>query len=270
VNRQCVLIGVEGNHDQAFLAKIFCKLLGFSEFKGKLTELEEPLWRKFVPTYPSKSGNLYTRLSMPSIVYNDIFSVAIYVGEGSNLIQNLTTKLTDISELTDISDDSISLFAFGIVVDADNKLPAEIAQEYHKSFKDFFSDFPATVSQNGSVIESLPRLGLYILPNNQTQGVLDTLICACGEVAYPEYMIRAKSYVNQFSLEEMKQMNWKPFDKEKAIVATVVSVLKPGKTNTTSIKDNKWISAETEQQIPDLQNLINFLKNLLNLDTSAK
>lgn len=240
-----------------------CKLLGFSEFKGTIADLE-PLWRKFVPVYPTKSGKLYTRLPMPSILYNDTLSVAIYVGEGSNLIENLTTKLTD------ISDYSSSLLAFGIVIDADKKLPAEIAQKYHDSFKEYFADFPNTVSNNGSVIESVPRLGIYILPNNRTQGVLDTLICICGEVAYPEYMKRATFYVNQFSSEEISLLKWKPFDKEKAIVATVTSVLKPGKTNTTSIKDDKWISAQTEQQLPELQNLTDFLRKLLNLEITPK
>ncbi|MEC4885452.1 MAG: DUF3226 domain-containing protein [Scytonema sp. PMC 1070.18] len=258
MNRRCALIGVEGNHDQAFLSRILRKLLGFSEFNGTKSELE-PLWRKFIPQYPTKTGKLYTRLPMPSILYTDSLSVAIYVGEGSNLIENLADKLTD------ISDYSNALFAFAIVVDADKNSPAEVAQEYHNGLKDYFSDFPSAANKNGTVVETLPRLGLYILPNNQDRGVLDTLICACGEVAYPEYMNRAISYINQFSDEEIKQIKWKPFDRDKAIVATVTSVLKPGKTNTTSIKDDQWVSLKTEQQVSELRNLTDFLKKLLNL-----
>jgi hypothetical protein len=96
--------------------------------------------------------------------------------------------------------------------------------------------------------------------------VLDTLICDCGDLVYPEYMQRAREYINKFSEEERnkKPLKWKPFDQEKAIIATVVSVLKPGKTNQTSISDNHWIGAETSE-IPVIQNLITFFRGLLNL-----
>ncbi|MCM1983210.1 hypothetical protein QQ91_0010290 [Lyngbya confervoides BDU141951] len=108
-------------------------------------------------------------------------------------------------------------------------------------------------------------MGVYILPNNSDQGVLDTLLCACGEVAYPVYMERAKSYISQFSEEEVRQIGWKPFDKEKATVATIASILKPGKTNTVSIADNAWISTQTEQLVSSLQNLTIFLRKLLSI-----
>jgi hypothetical protein len=259
VNRKYVLIGVEGNHDQAFISKILCKLLGFSKFEGHVSELDG-IWRKFIPVYPPKTGKLYLRLDMPTILYTDTISLAIYAGEGSNLITNLSDKLSDI--------DYSSLFAFGIIADADKNIPEKVVEEYHHGFKEYFPDFPITVSQNGSIIESSPRLGIYILPDNNQQGVLDTVICDCGDLVYPEYMQRAREYIEKFSEEERKKkpLKWKPFDQEKAIIATVVSVLKPGKTNQTSISDNGWVSAETESQIPAVQNLTSFLRYLLMLN----
>ena len=56
-----------------------------------------------------------------------------------------------------------------------------------------------------------------------------------------------------------------PFGELMATIATVVSVFKPGKTNTVSISDNAWISSETQNQIPELRNLSNFLAQLLDL-----
>lgn len=258
MNRQCALIGVEGPHDQAFLAKIFRKSLGFSEFNGEESKLEEKIWQKFIPKYPVK-GRLYSRLDMPTILHNDTVSVAIYSGEGSNLISNLSTKLADI--------DCSTLLAFGIIADADNETTNKVAERYSEGFRELFPDFPTTVTATGTVIEDSPRIGLYILPNNADQGVLDNILCDCGDIAYPEYMKRARDYINQFSGEEInkKPLKWKPFDNKKALVATVVSVLKPGKTNQTSIKDNDWISNDTLQQLPELQNLTKFLSNLLNL-----
>ena len=47
MSREHILIGVEGNHDQAFLVKIMCKLLGFSKCE-EVSNLE-PIWKKFIP-----------------------------------------------------------------------------------------------------------------------------------------------------------------------------------------------------------------------------
>jgi hypothetical protein len=197
---------------------------------------------------------------MPEILYNDSFSIAIYVGEGSNLIPNLSDKLSDM--------DYSELFAFGIIADADKNTPKKVVEDYHNGFKEYFPNFPTTVSQSGAVIAGSPRLGIYILPDNSQQGVLDTLICDCGDLVYPEYMQRAKEYIDKFSEEDRKKksLKWKPFDQQKAIIATVASVLQPGATNTVTIKCDDWISPTTAT-IPAIQNLTKFLSDLLNLKT---
>ncbi len=253
------LIGVEGNHDQAFLEKILCKLLGFSKLGDQQIE-QDLFWRRFIPKYPPKSLNLYKRLDMPTILYKDDLLVGIYAGEGSKLIQNLNDKLSNISDFCS------SLSAFAIVADADKNTPKQVATTYYNGLKEYFPNFPNQVTIMGSVTKTQPKLGIYILPDNANQGVLDTLLCACGEVVYPEYMKRAKNYINQFSQTETEKLGWKPFDQEKATIATVVSVLKPGKTNTVSIADNAWVSPQTKDQIPELRNLSHFLEELLDLN----
>ena len=251
MNRRCILIGVEGNHDQAFLEKIFRKLLGFAKWDEK-SELD-PLWRsKFIPTYPTKTGRYYTRLDMPSILHKGDISIAIYAGEGSNLLPNLILKLSNL--------DKESFSGFAIIADADKKTPPEIAKAYHDGLAEYFPNFPTDA---GNVIKGLPNLGIYILPNNLDQGVMDTLLCECGEIAYPDHMQRAKTYINQFSDQETR--HWKPFDREKATIAAVTSILKPGKTNTVSVSDDKWISYDTAQLIPAIQSLLDFLRDLIDI-----
>ena len=249
------IIGVEGPHDQAFTGKVL-KLLGFQDFREELKGLKsdlDPFWRKFIPVYPKK-GNLYTRLNMPSILFNDTISVAIYAGEGSNLVTNLDDILFANSEY------QTNLAAFGIVADCDKSTPDRIAEPYAKKFRSYFPNFPQCP---GVVDTNSPRTGIYVLPDNASPGVLDTLLCECGQKAYPAYMEKASSYLNEFSESDRKSLKWKKFDREKALVATVVSVLKPGKTNTTSIADNNWVSEQTKQQVPALENFIKFLSQLL-------
>jgi len=249
------IIGVEGPHDQAFTGKVL-KLLGFKDFREELKGLKsdlDPFWRKFIPVYPKK-GNLYTRLNMPSILFNDTISVAIYAGEGSNLVTNLDDILFANSEY------QTNLAAFGIVADCDKSTPDRIVEPYANKFRSYFPNFPDCP---GVVNINSPRTGVYVLPDNASPGVLDTLLCECGQIAYPVYMEKASSYLNEFSESDIKSLKWKNFDREKALVATVVSVLKPGKTNTTSIADNNWVSKQTQQQVPALANFIEFLSKLL-------
>lgn len=249
------IIGVEGPHDQAFIGKVL-KLLGFKDFREELKGLKsylDPFWRKFIPVYPKK-GNLYKRLDMPSILFNDTISVAIYAGEGSNLVTNLDDILSANPEY------QTNLSAFGIVADCDKSNPDRIVERYTNCFRNYFPDLP---NQAGVVNSNSPRTGIYVLPDNVSQGVLDSLLCSCGEIAYPAYMEKASSYLDGFSESEKKSLKWKNFDREKALVATVVSVLKPGKGNTPSIADNNWVSKETQQQVPALANFIEFLTQLL-------
>lgn len=249
------IIGVEGPHDQAFTGKVL-KLLGFKDFREELKGLKsylDPFWRKFIPVYP-KQGNLYKRLDMPSILFNDTISVAIYAGEGSNLVTNLDDILSANPEY------QTNLVAFGIVADCDKSTPDRIVEPYANKFRSYFPNFP---DLPGVVDTNSPRTGIYILPDNVSPGVLDSLLCICGEIAYPAYMEKASSYLDRFSESEMQSLKWKNFDREKALVATVVSVLKPGKGNTPSIADNNWVSKQTQQQVPALANFIDFLSQLL-------
>lgn len=254
-----VIIGVEGPHDQAFVGKLL-KIFGFKDFKdakkGLVSDLD-PFWGKFIPKYPKK-GNLYKRLDMPSILFTDNTSVAVYVGEGSNLVTNLDDILGNNPQYQSQID------AFAIVADADKKTPETVVEDYYKCFVKYFPNFPKSP---GVVDKNMPRTGIYVLPDNASEGVLDTLLCQCGEVVYPEYMKRAKSYLAEFSEEERKEkpLKWKRegFDRDKALVATVVSVLKPGKTNTVSIADNDWVSDKSQNEVAALASFIEFLKQLL-------
>lgn len=255
------LICVEGYHDQAFIGKIL-RLFQFKdfrtakEFEGQEEKLD-PFWRSLRPNYPKEGGNLYTRLNMPSIFFNDNLSVALYVCEGSNLLTNLDDLFYQKRHYQK------KLSAFGIIIDSDKKEPKNLIEKFAK-LKEYFSSFP---DQSGIVNLNNPKTGIYILPDNQAQGVLDSILCQCGDVVYPQYMERSRDYVNQFTEQERQQkpLKWGPFDQEKATIATVASVLKPGKTNTASISDNDWVCKETIKTVPELRQFVDFLRELLEI-----
>ncbi len=253
MSRKYALIGVEGPHDLAFVGKIL-KLLNFKEFDGKESNLDS-FWAKFRPIYPKKGGNLYERLDMPSIFFTDTLSVAIYAGGGSNLSPRLFAILANHPPYQK------QIAAFGIIADADQDSPNNIAKKYSKDFQVYFPKFPTV---GGNVDLGYPRTGIYVLPDNAQQGVLENVLCSSGDYAYPLHMAKARSYLDEFNAEHKRK--WKPFDDRKALIATVVSVLKPGKTNTVSIKDNDWISQDTLSNVPALENFVTFIKKLLDLE----
>lgn len=240
------ILAVEGPHDQAFVARTL-KELGFKEFGGKEENLDT-FWKQFVPKYPV-GGRLYTRLGMPTIVYTNALSVAIYAGTGSNLCSKFPVLLTNHPPYYE------DICAFGVVADADRRSVDEVSAHYHRAFEDLFPDFPTTP---GVVTEAKIRTGIFVLPDNEHQGVLDTLILRCGEATYPKHIAAAREFIGKFDAADTQ--HWRPFDREKALVASVVSILKPGKTNTVSIKDNDWISKDT---LPLLEDFTDFLKTLL-------
>jgi len=245
------IVGTEGPHDQAFVSAAM-KLLGLKEFSGTEAELD-PFWKPFIPIYPKSGGRLYQRLDMPSIVFNDDVSAAIYAGEGSKLKSQLPLILENNSPYR------LETCAFGIVADADEKGPNSVAQEYSQSFRDLFPVFPTTP---GVVNPETTRTGIFVLPDNEREGVLDSLIVECRHVVYPVHMTRSVEFVEGF--EEKDRSHWKPFDHDKAVVASSASILRPGMTNTVTIKQDGWL-AEDSKSVPGVARFLAFARDLLEL-----
>jgi hypothetical protein len=97
-----------------------------------------------VPTYPKlgtlskkrnstlseeRSGQLYARMDMPLILTSETHSVAIYAGEGSNLVTNIVTTAYLHPQYAE------KIQAFGLIVNADEKQPKEVADEQYAQGK---------------------------------------------------------------------------------------------------------------------------------------
>ena len=110
-----------------------------------------------------------------------------------------------------------------------------------------------------------------MLPGNEKTGTLDSMLVNCATIRYPRYKTRAEQFLDEILqpidgmyAKELKELR-KPFGKEKALVATIVSVLKPGRANAPSIADDEWICELTEKQVPEVARLKQFLVDLLEL-----
>lgn len=252
--KYCIL-GVEGPHDQALTGRLL-KQHGMEGFKGQSDSLE-PFWQKFIPTY--RKDRLYVRLDMPSIFSSSTHSVAIYQGNGSDLIKNLKAKIGEHDPyMRDIH-------AFGLILDADDVDQLTPQQKAVTSAKELQELYPDLVGEPGIVVASKPRTGIYVLPDNKRRGTLDSILIDCAAIIYPDHKAGAIQYLD--NLAAAHKSHWKPFDfcREKAIVATIVSVLKPGAANTPSIAQNDWICDKTLSAVAEVALFAKFLKDLLEL-----
>src|SRR5262249_46704209 len=137
----------------------------------------------------------------------------------------------------------LALDAFGVIADADAHPPARVASKYQAEFVPLFPAFPG---RPGEVAPGPPALGVFVFPDNVQRGVVEHLVIECGDHVYQTHLEQARRYVGAFTTEDRAQAKWSPFDEQKALIASVASLLKPGKTNTVSLADNLWIGAQTE------------------------
>lgn len=251
VNVNYSILGVEGPHDQAFIGKLLIQY-GLERFGGE-RDLLDSFWEKFIPVYPTR-GKLYVRLDMPSIFTSQKHSIAVYQGEGSNLCKNLKGRIKEHDPY--IKD----IHAFGLILDAEKETPQQKATYYVNELRELY---PNLASEPGKIVVGEPRTGIYVLPDNKRQGTVDSILVDCATFIYPNHKAGAIRFLD--GLNTAHKSHWRPFAREKAMVATIASVLKPGATNTSSISQNDWVCSKTVNEVAEVALLGKFLKDLLGL-----
>ncbi|WP_110515853.1 DUF3226 domain-containing protein [Herpetosiphon llansteffanensis] len=250
---------VEGPHDTEFIVKILEYFYNFQKIK-KYPDLD-PYWHKLVPTKFPYNDDLLRRVPVPYFLQKEGYSLAIQSAQGDSGIVNT------IEESLSLIDTAI-LASIGIILDCDyDKTPSERFSEISNLLKIKKIDPPKSMHE---ISQSTPKIGCYILPNNQHQGTLETILLECARQVYPSLYTGAEKFINEVNLDSAefvasdKKYFKKPAGKNKAIVGSIVNVLRPSKTIQVSLSDNSWISEKT-QNLPEIQAIRLFLANLLNL-----
>jgi hypothetical protein len=116
-----------------------------------------------------------------------------------------------------------------------------------------------------------PKSGVFVLPNNKDAGTLETILLKCGEQVYPGLIEGARAWICPLdpadraifvNKQEGRDLA-KPAGKDKAVVAAVASVLRPGKSVQVSIQDNRWISDSEKPTIAEVTALQEFVFQLI-------
>jgi hypothetical protein len=254
-------IVAEGTHDIYFLAKLIKKSFGISRIIKR--SLVDSFWDELIPkTFPI-DDDLQKPVPVPFFLQNNDYSIALHSARG---IEKIVNTLEESLSLINQS----KLYSIGLILDADYKQSPsqrfqELTQELsQKQELNKFINFQSL--QLGQVNISNPKFGVFIIPDNQNQGTLETILLECAKLNYPDLLESARTYtdnIDQYNLttEDLKDFK-KPSGKDKAIISTISSILKPETAIQISIRDNRWIDENT-LQLPNLILLEKFITDLL-------
>ncbi len=253
------ILATEGEHDQAAI----CKMLRLFNLRSVEDAKQlDVFWLSSLPKEQKASSSKLHRsedVHVPYFFASETHSVAVYQGRGSSLPSNLSALIRGYRPYSQDID------ALGIIVDADNnKSMRSVIKPYTDSLQDIF---PFMSPKAGVIAGSSPRIGVHVLPDNQAQGTLDSVLVDCAKIVYPDHQNGADEFLNNLGTQH--KSHWKPFDHKKALVAAVVSVLEPGAKNTLSIRKDDWICEQTLASVPQVALLHKFISDLLELPTPS-
>ncbi|WP_348652908.1 DUF3226 domain-containing protein [Polyangium sp. y55x31] len=255
-------IVVEGPHDVELVARLL-KPLGLKRVQKQPGV--DSYWKRLIPTSfpPPPDLDLLRRVSVPFFFQNTDVSLAIHAATGESRIAETIEE--SLSELRPSPD------AIGVFLDADQKaLPRQRFAEL-KTRLAASKDAPVVLADEpGEIAPGPPRTGAFVLPDNQQQGTLEDLLLECAAISYPSLLSAARSLVagvdpkdQAFDRQDMADFT-KPAGRNKATVACVAGVLRPGKAVQVSIQDNRWLEGPS-CEIPRIKAVRAFLYDLLDI-----
>lgn len=251
---------VEGYHEVEFVGR----LLKNRSLKriSKRVALDE-FWARIANVNYPPDGDIVKRVPIPAFFQNNEYSIAVQSAIGlSQLLRTLVATLMNHDVLLQ---DAVGI---GIVLDADYDQGGANVR-FMQLKNDVERSSPLTMpDEPGNVRKGPPNSGIFIFPDNGNNGTLETILLECAEVAYPNLLTGARTFIHQVNLDELKSEDKKdlvkPFGRDKATLGCVGNVLRPGKAIQVSIQDNRWVSRET-LRLPKIIAFKKFLTELFNL-----
>ena len=251
-------LATEGPHDVEFIARLL-RLHGLK----RITEEKrlDAYWKPLIPRSFPHGGDLHKRVPVPSFFASGTVSVAVHAAGGDS-------RIAEAIEETLALLPSRTLDAIGALLDADTQQTA--AQRFLALQERLLALKLPLPGKPGSASQVSPRCGVFILPDNQSQGTLEDVLLECAAQTYPALLSEAQGLVGrivpggpEYQPEDMKDF-LKPAGRNKAAVACMAGVLRPGKAVQVSIQDNRWLTGQA-LKLPRVVGVHDFLVSLLQL-----
>lgn len=258
---------VEGPHDVEFVGRLL-RLFGFERIR--LSADLAPQWEPLIKLSFPHDGDLTKRMPVPAFFQRPDYAIAVHSADGeTRLVQTLQENLVILEPNLPLA----QLSGIGLMLDADAQIAPDARWEkVLKLAKKLLPSLPlpGEPGEVSSPPSGLPRCGGFVFPDNENAGTLETLLLACGEQVYPSLYRDAVAYIDKldtrdpaFGSDDLKQLN-KPAGRAKAIVSTMASVLRPGKSIAVTIADSRLLAGPA-LALPRVQAVCEFLRVLLDL-----
>jgi hypothetical protein len=120
----------------------------------------------------------------------------------------------------------------------------------------------------GTIAPTEVRTGIFIFPDNQAAGILESLLDECAAKVYPGLRDEARRFIAgvdraDLTKEDLAEIS-KPSGETKVTVGCIANYLRPGRAIQNSIEDNRRLCADT-LTLTKTRNIREFLRDLLDL-----
>lgn len=242
---------VEGFLDAEVLGRIL-KVKGFTleRHKSRL----DPFWLTLVPTRFPVADDLLERVNVPMFYMKSDSQVAIKACGSLSKIEVNYKVLRDVHYQNFNGIDNVFIFA-----DADKNPEPKVRTSLVSSLG--FPNPGKAVAKYGST-----HYGLYIVPDNSSQGTIENVLLNAGSFAYSDLLAQATTFVasvdkTKLNSDDLLESS-KPFGTQKAVLSVATSILKPGKSTAPSVSDNRWVDTASLVS-PDVQAIAQYISPYL-------
>ncbi len=147
--------------------------------------------------------------------------------------------------------------AVGVVVDADDKGVESRVQSFRDRFKQLYPH--AAKVDAGGVVDGQPRLGLWVAPNNRSNGRMDALVLKAAARANGKLITCGKRFAT--SLARLDSGKWVQ-KRDKAILGAVGQTVRPGASLAVVLNaSGSWFSPDLKE-LPAFRKLLEFIEAL--------
>jgi hypothetical protein len=250
---------VEGPHDVEFVYRLLSPFgLKRVRLVANLDSFLEPLIpRKYPP-----DGDLQKRMPTPLFLQSSTHALAVHSATGdSRLVDTVQENLAVL--------DSTRFTGVGILLDADKDSTVSSIARYAAIQEKMQAIGLPLIGAAGTVTDGGPKRGCFVLPDNVAEGTLEDVLLECAQTAYPTILVSAQAHVDAamkdptLHKEDLEHVR-KPSGRNKAVVGSIASILRPGKAIQASIQDNRWLRGPT-LLLPRVKAVQDFLASLFEL-----
>lgn len=263
-----VLIVVEGAHDAAFIG-VLLNERGYTMVE-EVSDLPQ-VWQPLIPRAFPATNRLSHVVAYPDVYRHPTEAHSIAIKTAGSVAQ-LTSELRAAVEILRLSElHTIAMFADADTSQAEAqfaKLSNALSALNRVAADDSLDGFPLAIPQQpGEFASGSPRVGIYLFPDNEKAGTLETLLLECGAHLMPTICEPASGFVRSIDTSHHPEDNRlkrlrKGAGRDKAVAGVIANVNWPGSSLAVALTKSDWLTKPEEKDLA-IERVRSFIRDLL-------